>query len=186
MRIRAVAFGLMLGHSWVAAARGDGGTLRHWERQGRYEIAVFTAPNPFVVGPVDISVLVLDSSSGEPIQDAKVSVKVESLSRPGEAVLHPATTEAATNKLLYAAVFELPESGFWMVEVAIEGVNHDAKVRFKLEAAGALPKWMALWPWVFWPAPVILLYGIHQHLVWRKNRTNRACLAAWEEGKAAG
>jgi hypothetical protein len=186
MRFRAVAFGLMLGHFWVAAARGDGGTLRHWERQGRYEIAVFTAPTPFVVGPVDISALILDSSSGEPVQNAKVRVKVQPLGRPSEAVLHPATTEAATNKLFYAAVFELPEPGSWVAEVAIEGMNHDAKVRFKLEAADALPKWMALWPWVCWPAPVILLYGIHQHLVWRKSRANRVCLTAWEEGKAAG
>jgi len=104
--------------------------MRLWERLGAYEIAVFTAPNPFVAGPVDISVLVLDSSSGEPVPDAKVSVKVEPLGRPVEAVLHPATSEAATNKLLYAAVFELPEPGFWVVEVAIEGVKDNAQVRF--------------------------------------------------------
>jgi hypothetical protein len=175
MSFRAVAIrltmGCLLGHAWLAPARGDGGTLRLWERHGPYEIAVFTAPNPFVAGPVDISVLVLDSASGEPAQDMKVSVKLEPLGRPGEAVLHPATTEAATNKLLYAAVLELPEPGFWVVEVAIEGVKHDAKVRFKLEAADALPRWISLWPWVCWPAPVILLYGIHQHLVWRKSRS---------------
>ena len=175
MKFRAVAIRLtlvwLLSHAWLAPACGDGGTMRLWERLGAYEIAVFTAPNPFVAGPVDISVLVLDSSSGEPVPDAKVSVKVEPLGRPVEAVLHPATSEAATNKLLYAAVFELPEPGFWVVEVAIEGVKDNAQVRFKLEAANGPPHWMALWPWICWPAPVILLYGIHQHLVWRKTRS---------------
>lgn len=174
MRFRAVAIGLtlvwLLGHGWPAPARGDGGTLRLWERRGTYEIAVFTAPNPFVAGPVDISVLILNSASGEPVPDAKVRVKLEPMGRPGEAVVHPATTEAATNKLLYAAVFELPEPGLWGVEVAIEGVEHDAKVRFRLEAADALPRWAAWWPWICWPVPVIVLYGIHQHLVWRKAR----------------
>ena len=102
-------------------ARGDGGTLRFWDRQRPYEIAVFTAPNPFVAGPVDISVLVLDLASGEPVLDAKVRVKVEPLGRPAEALTHDATTEAATNKLFHAAVFELPESGVWTVEVTIEG-----------------------------------------------------------------
>jgi hypothetical protein len=127
-----------------------------------------------VAGPVDISVLILDTASGEPVQYAKVIVKVEPLGRPGEAVSHRATTEAATNKLLHAAVFELPEPGLWMVEVAVEGVEkRDVKVRFRLPAADGLPRWMALWPWVCWPAPVILLYGIHQHLVWRKTRPRR-------------
>jgi hypothetical protein len=174
MKVRAVAISLalgwLLGHSWVAPARGDGGTLRHWERQGTFEIAVFTAPNPFVAGPVDISVLVLDSASGEPVPDAKVIVKVEPLGRPGEAVLHPATTGAATNKLFYAAVFELLEPGFWMVHVDIKGIGDNAQVRFKLEAANGPPHWMALWTWVCWPAAVILLYGIHQYLAWRKTR----------------
>jgi hypothetical protein len=174
LKFRAVAISLALGwllaHSWVAPARGDGGVLRHWERQGRYEIAVFTAPNPFVAGPVDISVLVLDSASGEPVLNAKVSVKVEPLGRPDEAVLHPATTEAATNKLLYAAVFELPEPGIWMVHVDIKGIGDNAQVRFKLEATNGPAHWMEMCPWVCWPAAVILLYGIHQHLVWRKTR----------------
>ena len=163
-----LALGWLLGHSWVAPARGDGGTLRHWERQGAYEIAVFSAPNPFVAGPVDISVLVLDSTSGEPVPDAKVSVKVAPLGRPGDGVLHPATTTAATNKLLYAAVFELPEPGVWAVEVEIKGVKDNAQVRLKLEAADGPPHWLALWPWVCWPVPMILLYGLHQYMVWRK------------------
>jgi hypothetical protein len=175
MRFQAVAITLMLGwllgHTWVAPARGDGGTLRHWERQGPYEIAVFTAPNPFVAGPVDISVLVLDSASGEPVQDAKIGIKLEPLGRRGEAVVHPATAGAATNKLFYAALFELPESGVWMVAVDIERVRENAEVRFKLEAGNGPPHWLALWPWVCWPALVILLYGIHQHLVWRKSRS---------------
>ncbi len=178
LRIPVVAVGLALAwlpsDPWVASARGDGGTLRLWDRQRPYEIAVFTAPNPFVAGPVDISVLVLDLASGEPVLDAKVRVKVEPLGRPAEALTHDATTEAATNKLLHAAVFELPKSGVWAVEVTIEGKEQNAKVRFKLEAGDSRPRWMDPWPWVCWTVPVILLYGIHQRLVWRKTRSRRA------------
>ncbi len=151
MRFRALTLGLTLGgllaDSWVVRARGDGGTLRLWERQGRYEIAVFTAPSPVVSGPVDISVLVLDSASGEPVPDANVSIEVAPMARPGEALRQPATTGAATNKLLRAAVFELGESGFWSVEVTIGAVQPEAKVRFTLEAGGARARWIVLWPW---------------------------------------
>ena len=176
-RFRAIGIRLipacLVFHVWLAPAFGDGGTLRVWERQGRYEIAVFTSPNPLVAGPVDISVLILDSRSGDPVRDAKVIVKIEPLGRPGEAVSHPATTEAATNKLLLVAVFELPKPGSWLVEIAIDGMRDSAPLRFKMEAAGGPPEWMAFWPWVCWPAPVILLYGIHQRLVWRKTHSRR-------------
>jgi hypothetical protein len=174
LRFRVVAIRMalvwLIGHAWLTAARGDGGTLRYWERKGVYEIAVFTASDPFVAGPVDISVLVLDCVSGEPTPDAKVSVEAKPLGRPGRAISHPATTEASINKLLYAAVFELPESGFWVMEVTveIEEMKRIANVRFQLEVAERLPPWVAWWPWVCWPVPMILLYGLHQYMVWRK------------------
>ncbi len=167
VRFRATAIGLMLG--WLPTSLwADGGTLRLWDRQGRYEIAVFTAPSPFVAGPVDISVLVLDSATGEPVLDAKVVVKVAPLGRPEAAELHPATSGAATNKLFYAALFELSEPGFFMVEVVIETAKQEAQVRFQVEVANGLTRRMDLWPWICWPAPVVVLYGIHQWLVWRK------------------
>ncbi len=76
-----------------------------------------------------------------------------------------------TNKLLKAAVFELPEPGRWEIEVAIKGEQGGAQVRFELEAAERAPQWPLMWPWIGWPAPVILLFSIHQLLVWRKPRT---------------
>jgi hypothetical protein len=174
VRFRATAIGLMWGWLtaglWVAPARGDGGTLRLWDRQGPYEIAVFTAPSPFVAGPVDISVLLLDPATGEPVLDANVLVKVAPRDRPGAAVPHPATSGAATNKLFYAALFDLDEPGLYRVEVVIEGPKQEAQVRFEVEAADGLARRSDLWPWIGWPAPVVVLYGIHQWLVWRKTR----------------
>jgi hypothetical protein len=177
VRFRATAIGLMwgwlTGALWVAPARGDGGTLRHWDRQGHYEIAVFTAPSPFVAGPVDLSVLVLDSATGEPVLDANVLVEVARRDRPGVAVPHPATSGAATNKLFYAALFELGEPGLYRVEIVIAGPREEARVRFDVEALSGLARRSDLWPWIGWPAPVILLYGIHQWLVWRRIRPGR-------------
>ncbi len=144
--------------------------LRCWDRQGRYEIAVFTAPNPFVAGPVDISVLVLDSSTGEPVLDAIVIVEVAPRDRPDAAESHPATSGAATNKLFYAALFDIAEPGPYSVEVVIEKAKEVTRARFVVEVADDQFGGMDLWPWICWPAPVIVLYGIHQWLVWRKGR----------------
>ena len=158
---------LLLGPS-SAAARADGGTIRLSQQQGGYRITVFTAPTPFRAGPVDISVLVQDAATGTPLPDVTVDVEVAPRGRLGEAVSIRATTEAATNKLFRAAVFELPEPGWWEVGVTVRGPKGTARVTCEAEAADALPRWLSLWPWVCWPALAVLLFCVHQWLVRRR------------------
>jgi hypothetical protein len=162
-----LAGGLLLG-PWCAGALGDGGSIRLSEQKGAYRITVFTSPIPFRAGPVDISVLVQDAASGTPLPDVRVDVEVTPRGRPGEAISNRATTEAATNKLFQAAVFELPEPGWWEVAVTVEGPKGTARVTFEVEAAAPLPRWLSLWPWVCWPAGAMLLFCIHLWLVRRK------------------
>ena len=150
--------------------RGDGGTVRLSERKGAYQITVFTAPTPFRAGPVDVSVLVQDAATGEPVPEARVLVRVAPRGRAGEAVAYPATTAAATNKLLHAAVFDLPGPGWWELEVTVRGPGEPAVVRCEVEAAEPLPPWRTLWPWLAWPAAAVLLFVVHQLLVRAKSR----------------
>jgi hypothetical protein len=117
---------------------------------------------------VDISVLVQDATTGELVPDARVALRLTRQGRPSEPVDHVATSQAATNKLLKAAVFELPEPGPWEIEVMIDAARGGARIAFELMAAERVPQWPAIWPWIGWPALVILLFSIHQLLVWRK------------------
>jgi hypothetical protein len=144
--------------------RADGGAVRLRQRAGGYQVAVFTSPTPFRAGPVDISVLVQDAATGECVPEAQVAVR---LTAPGTGRIleYPATTEAATNRLFHAAVFQLPEPGWWDVEVAVEGPHGPAVVRFEVEADEPLPRWLELWPWFTWPALVVALFGVHRVLV---------------------
>ena len=150
--------------------RADGGTVRLSEQRGNYRVTVFTTPTPLRAGPVDISVLVQDASTGEPASDVQVTIKAVQRGSPGTAIHHPATTEAATNKLYYAATFDLPEPGWYSLEVSIAGALGEAQVHFALEAAEPLPPCLAMWPWVGWPVLAILLFFTHQLLVRRKSR----------------
>jgi hypothetical protein len=148
--------------------RADGGTLRLSEQKGNYRITVFTAPTALRAGPVDISVLVQAVATGELVSEVQVTIKAVRSGSPDIAFRHRATTESATNKLYYAATFDLPEPGWYSVEVFIDGVLGKAQVRFELEAAEPLPSWLAMLPWVGWPVLAILLFSIHQLLVrWR-------------------
>jgi hypothetical protein len=142
--------------------------VRLSEEKGPYRITVFTGPTPLRAGPVDISVLVQETASGEPASDVKVTIKAVRRGSPPVELLHAATTEAATNKLYYAATFDLPEPGWYSVEVSIDGALGKAQVVFEVQAGEVLQHGRAMWPWVGWPVLVILLFSIHQVLVrWR-------------------
>ncbi len=183
-RIRPLAGSVILGWlflgTWCAPACGDGGTMRMSVKSGGYLITVFTAPAPFRAGPVDISVLVQDALTGELVPQTRVTVRLTkpplsiSPQPPGEierevALEYPATREAATNKLLHAAQFELPEPGRWQWEVQVEGVHGLAVIGGELEAAPPLPRWRELWPWIGWPVLAIALFAIHQVLARRRS-----------------
>jgi hypothetical protein len=159
-------------------ARADGGVVRLRQRVSGYRITVFTLPTPFRSGPVDVSVFVQDAATGECVPEARVTVRLTA--RGADAVLeYPATTEAATNRLFHAAVFQLPEPGWWDVEVAVDGPHGPALVQFGVEADEPPPRWLELWPWFTWPALLVALFGAHQAMRLRKarRRTRRHALA---------
>jgi hypothetical protein len=154
---------------WCAPAIADGGALRLSGTAGGYRIAVFTAPTPFRAGPVDVSVLVQDASTGEPMTQVPVTIRMTRSGGPD--LEYPATTGAATNKLFRAAQFELPAAGRWALQVRVDGRQGPAVIAGELEAAEPLPRWPEIWPWFAWPAPVIVLFSVHQILV--RRRTGR-------------
>src|SRR5262249_40294661 len=132
-----------------------------------YRITVFSSPSPFRAGPVDISVLVQDAVTGQPVGHALVVVRMTQVGQPP--LEYPATQDTATNKLLHAAQFELPASGRWELEVQVEGSQGSAVVTCKVEAAERLPRWHSLWPWISLPILAIMLFGFHELLARRNH-----------------
>jgi hypothetical protein len=152
----------------ASLASADGGTIRVSEKCSNYRVTVFTSPTILRAGTVDVSVLVQDPSTGDPILDVEIDI-VLVLRGNGAIATQHATSEAATNKLYRAAAFDLPAPGEYTFCVAVAGERGDAQVSFDVEAAEALPHWLILWPWFGWPALIILLFGIHKWLA--KDRT---------------
>ena len=139
------------------------------EQQGDARISVFTSPDPLRAGLIDISVLLQDAETGQPIDDAQVNVQMTASDLGGRTIHAVATHAAATNKLLRAALMELPSPGSWDVEIAYVADSKPARqVYFTLEAGQPLTHWLTVWPWFTWPFGVILLYGIHR---WRVGAT---------------
>jgi hypothetical protein len=156
-------------------ARADGGSVRLVERHGDIQVSVFTSPNPLRAGPVDVSVLLQDAASGQPIAGAQVQLELNRRDGKSAPIHALATSAAATNKLLLAALVELPEPGWWDVDVACDSERGAAEVHFTMEVGERLPPWLTLWPWFSWPVGAVLLFGVHRLLV-RRNQsasTNR-------------
>jgi hypothetical protein len=144
-----------------AQALADGGVMRLSEEKCGYRITVFSAPTSFRAGPVDISVLVQHASTGDPVTQVTLTVR---MTKPGRRALeYPATTDAATNKLFRSAQFELPDAGRWLMQVLVESSDRRAVVTCEVDAAEHLPRWLEMWPWFAWPGLAILVFGIHQY-----------------------
>ncbi len=158
-----------------SAAVADGGALRLSDEKDGYRIAVFTTPTPLRAGPADISVLVQDAATGELASGVQVVITARKQDGGHHVLMvdaeicQPATTEAATNKLYYAATFNLPEAGWYSVEISIVGAKGATNASFDVEAAGPLPPALTVLPWVAWPLVAIALFVIHQFLVRRKS-----------------
>jgi hypothetical protein len=163
--IRKVISGWLLLPIWCATAAADGGSMSLSGRQGDYHISVFTAPTPLRAGPVDVSVLVQDASTGNPVTQVQVKVRMTKSGRP--ALEYPATSETATNKLLHAAQFVLPEPGAWHLEVQVRGSQGLAVLAGEVQAAKPLARWQEIWPWFGWPALVIAIFCL-RHVLERR------------------
>jgi hypothetical protein len=159
---------LLTAWNMPAIARADGGTVRVCEERAGRRITVFTAPTSIRAGPLDVSVLVQDVASRKPLLDVPIVVSAYPITDPQRIISAPATTDAATNKLLHAAQLNLPEAGTWRIEVVTDGLPQESAIRFDVVVAPPAPPWLDMSLWIGWPLLAIGLYAIHQGLVQRR------------------
>jgi hypothetical protein len=152
-------------------APGDGGAVQLRQTEGRFVVTVFTAPTPLRAGAADVSVLVQDRDTSEPVLDAEILIVLTPLGWDGAAIHAAATRAVATNKLLYAAVMDVPLAGAWDLRVTVRRGHQAATVTGKLTFAPRLPPLLAHWPYLAFPPVVVLVFVVHQ---WRRSRSSRA------------
>jgi hypothetical protein len=166
---------LLIGLLHGGAALADGGLLRCSQQQGDLRISVFTSPSPVRAGPIDVSVLVQEVESGDVAREPDVQVELVSHNGQHHVAIVKATFAAAENKLFRAAKLNLPAPGRWDVRVECRDkrISDPIRVSFSMDAGDAASKWYAVWPWISWPAAVVVIFAIHRALVWQKNADSR-------------
>ncbi len=141
-------------------ARADGGTVRLSQTVGAWTITVFTSPTPPRAGLIDVSVMVQDVTGQT---HTNLPVRVSGV-HGDRRVFQIATVDAATNKLLLAALIDFQEAGDWQMRVEVQ----DVAVSFPLVLAEPRPAWWPLLPWIGWPLLAVVLYLVHRRLVQRR------------------
>lgn len=167
----------------AAYARADGGDLRLSQQRGQMRITVLTSPAPLRVGPAEVSVLVQDAQTGRALVDLPVRVRLRPSHERHAGTDVPATTEAATNKLLCVAPVDFSEPGSWHIEVLVREAGEELLIAFDAEVAPAPPAWMELGLWIGWPAIAIGLFAVHQLLVYHQ-RQCRSPQLRWSRSKS--
>jgi len=152
--------------AFSSRAQADGGLVALHQEVGPFVVTVFSAPGPLRAGPADISVLVQDRASGQPVLDGEVFVR---LSREGGITLvERATREVAQNKLFYSALMNLPEAGQWELEVKIKQGKETASIHGQVSAAAPTSLLLSYWRSLSLPPIVIALFALNQ---WLKRRS---------------
>lgn len=164
-----MAAGLGLG-AWPGVVLADGGIVRFAERRGDRLITVLTTPTPLRAGIVDVSVLVQEARSGQPLRDVPIVVHAQPIQGEPRRISARATTAAATNKLLHAAQLDLGESGRWHVDVIVQDTDPASPIGFDVDVNEPLPPWLDMTFWIGWPVAAIGLFAIHQWLGHRRER----------------
>ncbi|QDU63875.1 hypothetical protein Pan216_47560 [Planctomycetes bacterium Pan216] len=150
---------------------GDGGTVRAVEEVDGLRLTMMTSPEPPRAGVVDISLLLQDGASGKAILDRELVVRVwpEGDARRGDLVA--ATHAAATNKLLYSALVEIPRAGDWNIAAVADTKAGTIEATTSIEIQPPLPAWTELWGWIALPLVPIALFLHHVTSRGRDKRT---------------
>lgn len=141
----------------------DGGIVRASTVSGSWRLTLFSSPTPLRAGPVDLSVLIQDAATDQPVLDATVNLM---LRHPdNEPILVKATPASATNRLLYAALLELPLAGTWTIDVLAVKGDLESRLQAGLEAGPPLPRLLSLWTWLAIPGIVLIVFVLNQWLI---------------------
>ena len=146
------------------AAQADGGAVCLHEAAGQFLVTVFVSPYPLRAGPADISVLIQDRQTGGVVLDPAIKLALYPLSAKGSHLLTQAKLELATNRLLQAARLELPDPGWWVLNVSVSRGGEEAVLSTTLQVVPGTNRIAVVWPLLLFPPLAIGLFAIHQVL----------------------
>ena len=155
---------------WIPFVSADGGKVEFQHTAGPFVVTLFTDA-PIYLRTGDISVMIQDRNTREPVLDARVGFTFRS--ENGNTVEAKATREQAVNKLLYAAAVTFPESGRWQVEIDVSRGMDAASTTGEITIVPSESRLSSYWGYFLIPPIGIILFVLHQWLKLGNQRNDR-------------
>jgi hypothetical protein len=133
-------------------------------------------------GPVDVSVLVQERETRMPVLDAEVALEWTAVQNDRRLRVG-ATRERATNKLLYAALPELPLAGEWRLRAIASRAGQRGEVSCRIEVLPPPSPLASFWPYLALPPLGVVLFALNRRLAARRRR---ACSGGLGAGVSRG
>ena len=182
----------ILGYLLLASARiawADAGTIQFQGDAGTFHVTVFTQPPILHAGLIDITLLLQERTSLNPLLDAKVRFDLAAqdstttqaglwmppacaMNKTGDLSDIPAKLGHGENRLLYGNVVQIPNSGHWQLRARIQRGGESAEIETLLNVEPAPLPPLAYWH-LFLLLPVGIL-GFVLHQMARARRTHPA------------
>lgn len=158
----------------------DGGAVQLRGVTEGLAVTLFAAPVPLSTGPADLSVLLQNRDSLEPVLDAEVSVVMRAV-RSGSELQVQATRDHAQNKLLYAAPLTLGESGKWRMQVTILRLGVKSEIAGIVEVNPNRQKLTSYWGYVAFPPVTVLFFAVREQMLRHRSRRSKEaiCKSTW-------
>ena len=170
----------------------DGGAIQFQGDAGAFRVTVFTQPPFLRAGLIDLTLLLQDRSSLNPLLDAKVTFNLAAQENnnpkpvewvPPACAMNkavnlfdiPAKLGHGENRLLYGNVVQIPNSGHWQLKALIQRSAETAEIETLLNVTPAPLPPLAYWH-LFLLVPAGIL-GFVLHQMARGQRTKRVTAA---------
>jgi len=159
------------------AAWADGGVILSQQTVGGIKLTLFGAPAPLRAGPVDVSLLVQEAGSKDPVLDATVDFTWKASASLQKAWMPPCCSMSAgtkgipaplgsgPNKLLYSAMVPISQGGPSQLIVHVNRSGQQATATVDITARPPEPPMITYWPWLAFPPLMILGFAVRQRLV---------------------
>jgi hypothetical protein len=143
-------------------AEPDGGKVQFQNVAGSFIITLFTDPTPLRIGAADLSVMIQNRETHDPVLNGRVQLSLHGPN--GRSVKVEATHRQAQNKLLYAAMVRLPESGRWQVDIHVSKGEVSSSTNGEITILKARSSLVTYWDYLLIPLIAIALFILHQWL----------------------
>lgn len=155
-----ISLAFLLAWCFTPTAVADGGQILLHQTSGSFAITVFATPQPLTSGDADLSVLVQDGASQQPVLDVDVSLRLQPPSGP----IVPVALNQQSSQLMRSAEYHFAQPGHWGLTVEVSRGSLRSVVTGGFDVAASHSRQVLVWIFVLLPLLFIGLFAVQQHL----------------------